>query len=406
MTSTLPRKPLRLLTTSLALLALACSSGAGGGDGGGDGGTDLIADATPAVDAIPGDAPDASLAPDLPGPTDTVPDLDTLSPLDSGADVVPPFVPPSPAVGYYDEMGDWGWWYDHLPLLAENGHILFLGMGADQLGNPDLLAVLRKAEELGLEVRAWILLDHDIGYWPGETNAEPFAEAAIAFADWFLAEELAIRWIVVDMETDIDTTLAMNKAAAEGSLVDALAILEAHYDPVRFAEATQVYQQMVADLEERGFFTMVVTYPQVLDDLVDGDTGLQDLFDIPVSPVPWHEVSTMVYSTTFQQMSGLTFGPGVVYDYARMTLEYVPHTASIALGVTGDMTDPATLAAEVAAARAAGIERIQIYSYRGSLDHEDPHAWHAALDAQPLEPEPEPNGQVLHVIFQTLDEDY
>ena len=176
--------------------------------------------------------------------------------------------------------------------------------------------------------------------------------------------------------------------------------------PEKFTEASAIYQQMVDDLEAVGFYSMVVTYPQVLDDLPDGDTSLQDMFDIPVSTVSWHEVSPMVYTTTFEEMSGGTFGPYVVYDYALRTVDAFGDAASIALGVSGAMEDPGRLAAEIAAAKAGGIERIQVYSYRGSLDHTGPAAWHQAFQA-PAEVPPEENTtSLMSQFFEVLDMTY
>ena len=315
------------------------------------------------------------------------------------------FVPPSPVFGYYDEYHDgaWDWVIAQLPVYAQYGLTLFLGMQDTSLGDPELLALLREAQTQGVEVRAWILLPTEIGYWPGETNAEAFAELALDFADWFLAENLPIEWIVVDMELDINTTYAIRQMVANGDYLNAVLTMITHYQPERYEKATQIYRQLVDDLAALGFRTMVVTYPQVLDDLEDDDTFIQDVLDTPVSGIPWDEVSTMVYTTTFEELTGMTFGPYVVYDYAASTVEHFGQAASIALGVSEFLDDPGVLSAQVAAAKAAGVERIQVYSYSGSAGHADPDLWHGGFAVAPVQPQPDAPTKILRGVLRLLD---
>jgi hypothetical protein len=309
--------------------------------------------------------------------------------------------PLAPVYGYYQE-GDppsWTALIDALPVFAEYGLTLFLGMPDTAIGDAGLADFLRQADAAGVEVRAWVLLPYAIGYWPGEDNAAAFAEAALAYAEWFLAEDLPVEWIVVDMEMDINKIAAIEQLIDEGRYWEAAALLLQNLDPEHFAAAVQVYQQMVSDLTDRGLYTMVVTYPHILDDLSDEDTTLQDIMDVPVTPVNWDEVSTMVYSSTYEQYLGVDFGAYFVYDYALSTVAEYGDRASIALGVSGEMTDPAVLAAEVAAAKAAGIYYIQVYSYAGSAGQPDPDAWHAAFAAEPVVP---PNDIYTRLLREAL----
>jgi hypothetical protein len=234
-----------------------------------------------------------------------------------------------------------------------------------------------------------VLLPYDIGYWPGEANADAFYAAALAYADWFVAEDLPVDWIVVDMEMNVNTIYEIGDLFMNGEYLAALQLLWANRTPERYAQAVATYQACVEELHARGLYAMVVTYPTVLDDLPDGDPDLQDLLETPTAGIDWDEVSTMVYSTTYAQYLGTPMTPYLVYDYARSTVDWFGGRASIALGVSGEMTDPAVLAAEVAAAKAAGVERIQVYSYAGSISHGDPDAWHAVFEAEPVVPPPD-----------------
>nr|HPQ72077.1 hypothetical protein [bacterium] len=318
---------------------------------------DVIDDDTTDDDTIDDDTADDDTTDD-----DTLDDDTTDD--DTGDD---DFAPPSPAYGYYQEgsSGNWTWLEAQLPSLAADDLILFLGMDDVSVGDPGLLHLLQEAKTQGVEIRAWVLLPYSSGYWPGEQNAADFAVSALAFADWFIQEDVGIEWIVVDMEMDHGLIAQLNNLFAEGKYLEAAMLLLGNYTPERFAQASAIYQQMVEDLAELGFYSMVVTYPQILDDLADADTFLQDVMEVPVSTVGWHEVSTMPYTTTFENMLGMPFGPYLIYDYARSTVEYFGDAASIALGISGEMDDPARLAAEVAASKAAGVERIQVYNLGG-----------------------------------------
>ncbi|MDP8225932.1 MAG: hypothetical protein P9L99_21405 [Candidatus Lernaella stagnicola] len=315
------------------------------------------------------------------------------------------FVAPSPVYGYYQEgyPGNWAWLEQQLPILAEYNLALFLGMDSVDLGNPTLLNLLRAAEAQGVEVRAWLLLPYSSGYWPGELNAEEFAATALDFAAWFLEEEVAVEWIVVDMETDVNLMGQINALLDEGKYFEVALLLLDQVSPEQFDLASQVYQQMVDDLYGLGFYSMVVTAPMFLDDVPDGDTFLQDAMNIPVSTVRWHEVSTMVYTTTFEEYLGLPFGAHIVYDYAATTVEYYPNTASIALGLSHQMLEPAELAQEIAAAKAAGVERIQVYSYNCTLAHPNPEDWHATFTTPAQTPPWEPSTILMRGALSLAD---
>ncbi len=320
------------------------------------------------------------------------------------------YVAPSPAFGYYLEGGtsQLDWLEPQLPVFAERNLILFLGISNDEIGDTRLLDFLQEAARQGVEVRAWLLLPYEVGYWPNEENAEMFAQVAMEAAAWFQQAHLPIDWIVVDMELGYDKLMAMQDLAEAGAYGDLVASLLSNLDTRAFVRASAIYQQMVDDLHTIGFRVMVVTYPQVLDDLSDRDCSLQDLLDIPVSTVAWDEVSTMVYTTIFsvagEALFGVPFGPDLVYSYARSTVEaFGMWQASIALGVVADMSGPEELEAEVAAAKAAGIERIQVYSYRGAYVSGDEDAWHDAFLAEPQVPEPEPAVDALRSLMRLAD---
>lgn len=74
----------------------------------------------------------------------------------------------------------------------------------------------------------------------------------------------------------------------------------------------------------------------------------------------------MAYTTEYSSLAGVELGPCLVYNYAVSTEESFGEKASITPGLTGDMVDPRELALGIAAAKEAGINKIQVSSYSGS----------------------------------------
>jgi len=313
--------------------------------------------------------------------------------------------PPPTGYSYYEEYRweDWPEMEQHLPFFADRGIALLLAMRDADIGDQDLLNLLLAAQEQGVEVRCWIVLSRENGYWANEKNAEAFAAVALDYADWFLAESVDIRWIGVDMEIDINTRDYLVELLEQGKFVEAGMLLLEQIDPQSFEQAAAIYRQMVQNLSQLGFKTMVVTYPQILDDLLDDDNTIQDIMNMPVSMVEWDEVSTMVYTTHFEQYTGMEYGPWVVYDYARSTVERFGDRASIGLGVVRNAENPDRLAADVAAAKAAGIDKIQIYSYREVLAKPDPEQWHQTFYVEPEVPQEDQAGKLLRAVIQLAD---
>ena len=312
------------------------------------------------------------------------------------------FVPPSPAYGYYVNASSQRLesLTGQLGVFAANNLIIYLGLPSVLVGEQKLLDFLKAADGAGVEVRVWLLLPSAQGKWPGEENAAQFAAAALACARWIKQEGLKTRWIVVDLEGD---AWAIDKLIRSGKNMEAILALLGNYDAENFDKAAGIYQKMVDDLEALGFKTMVVTHPLVLDDLEDGDTFLQNLIDAPVSPVKWHEVSFMPYSTSFGDSTGLRFGPSLAYQYALSAVKRFGNRASMGLGVSDDLKDADTLAAEIGAVKAAGIERIQVFTYSGIEKKTDPAKWREAFKAQPSVPPLELSTEIVRGIFRDLD---
>jgi len=335
---------------------------------------------------------------------DTVDDDDD----DTGDDDDDAWSPPTPVHAYYERAPSqgWAWQTEQLAVFARYGLTMILGVDESQTGSEELAAYLRAAEQADVPVRLWFLVARNEGLYANDTNAEHYAQKLLELAWWLIEEDLPVQWLVVDMEMDVARMYMLLDLFQQGLYFDALMALLDNRDPEGFDRASAVYRQMVEDLHDLGFYVMLVTAPLALDDLEDSDTSLQDIMDIPATTVQWDEFSTMVYTSEWVQNFGLPFSSYLVYSYGKKTVEHYPDRASIALGIPGlgVMTEPEHLAADIAAAKAAGIERIQVFSYSCVANLSDPDTWHETFAADPSIPPPDGATDLLHFLLGIADD--
>jgi len=275
-----------------------------------------------------------------------------------------------------------------LPLCAAEGVDLYLAIPSVRVGDAALAALVRAAAAQGVGVRAWLLLPEADGYWPNEHNVSALRSAALALADWRDAEHLPLDWIVLDMEMALPRNREVQRIVEMDGAIAAVDAIKAGRDPAAFADARVAYAALVDELHGRGLEVMAVTIPMVLDDADDGDDDIQDEFDVPITGIAWDEVSFMAYQSLLADFSGSWHGADVIESYGRSAVAQFGPRAALALGIVGSAgiapvampyPDAATLLADHAAARAAGIERVSIYSLDGLVQQASPDEW---LDAQ------------------------
>jgi hypothetical protein len=265
-----------------------------------------------------------------------------------------------------------------LPALSAAGSRIGLALPAVRLGDPAIAHLTRQARELGVSVRAWLLLSRADGYWIGETNAEQFVSALERLTSW-CAEPggPAFDGVSVDLEPAYEYSEAL-RTSKKLRPDHWLSLLAAHVDRARFERAQAVLGRGVAQARRHGLYLHAVTYPLVLDQ-PEGDVTLEDAFDIPVSGIDWDEVSVMVYQTAFAQQLGIWLGPALVHSYAEAAVHRFGERAGIDVGVVGEAgigldpgdryPSPSELDDDLGAALAAGIpaSRIRVYGLGGAL---------------------------------------
>src|SRR5438309_499226 len=108
--------------------------------------------------------------------------------------------PAAPSLAVWSEFLPFAQVGDQLALLQRKHVALYLAIHQEQIGDPELLALLRRAQARGVEVRAWLLLPDADGYWPNAGNVEQVKGAVRQFLDWTRAAGVAVPWVVLDME--------------------------------------------------------------------------------------------------------------------------------------------------------------------------------------------------------------
>jgi hypothetical protein len=268
-----------------------------------------------------------------------------------------------------------------IPVLYEKGIALYQAIPSDKIGDEDIARLLGEVSCNGVELRAWLTLPNEQGYWPNEKNAELFSEKALKLAEWIKQSGWDIDWIVVDMEPDFSMMNSLFEALGSGRLVEAFKLLKDNHDPEMYEASVGVYEKLVEDLHALGFKVMVVTFPMVLDDMSDGDSSIQNLLNIPVSGIDWDMVSFMTYTTIFEMILGSEVNEYLVYFYGQDAVKFFGNRAAVELGIvggggmidSGGITDIDRLERQVAAAKCSGVKAIHAYSLDGilSLDEND-----------------------------------
>ncbi len=274
-------------------------------------------------------------------------------------------------------------WY---PFFAEMGAELYTELREEKIltRDPEMARIFREAAAAGVHVRPYITLPVEAGVYPNEANFDRFFDAVKAMIAWAEEEALPVEWVVVDMETPVQVVEQIDDYLAELRLLDIYRLFLEHRNPACFARSVANYRTLVDHCHAHGFKVHVISFPFVLDDYSDGDRGIQDAFDVPVSGVHWDEVDFMVYRTMYRGYAGMPFTSDLVYRYSQKAREIFGDSASVVVGLVlwpgwleGALgySCPEELEADIEAAMAAGLRRIHVFYLTGLLEKEDPVAW-------------------------------
>jgi len=191
--------------------------------------------------------------------------------------------------------------------------------------SPERAAVVKRLNQAGIPLVAWLLLPPEQGYWFNVDNAAEAAARYQAFRDW--TAEHGLRWARVGLDIEPDIRQLRQLAGRPWRL--ALTLLGRALDDGRLRAAQTRYRALVAQIRADGYAVDSYHFPFILDERQARSTVLQrwaGLVDFPAD----REV-LMLYSSFLRP-----HGPGVLWNYAM-------GAQSVGLGNTGGGVDTSGL---------------------------------------------------------------
>lgn len=261
----------------------------------------------------------------------------------------------------------------------------------------------------GLPIGIWPLLSDLDGYWGSERNAETFGARARAALD-FAGRVAQVQTLALDLEPPIERTRALLDPDRNGRAI-VRSIRESITPEIRLQRRTArtTFDLLRVELRARKIETIAAVVPLVLLDLGARHAPWQAVLGTPVEPPAWDVLCPMLYGSMIQSAlgtSGAVLAPHFIFAACSALVASVGAArASAALGLAGpgklgdeaSYTRPEELVADVAAARAAGVEDLALYSLDGVLGRSEPERWLEALVGTPPAP---PGGTVLRTALR------
>ncbi len=284
-----------------------------------------------------------------------------------------------------------------LPIFEAQGLSLNLAIRDGEWERPELEALWREAGARGVEIRAWLLLSREEGYWPNKWNAPRFEALVRRFLARMDDKHLPVFWLIFDLEPPPELMKELSRQLAKGQVGRALATLRRSSESAPLQPAVARFAALVEELHARGIRSHAVTTPMALHDLgAAPGPKVQSALGLPLEGVPWDLVSFMVYRPEYRRLVG-ELGPDIVYRYARDARRHFGSRVAIDLGEVGHVSfpepfegyvEPRLLGEDVSAVLAAGITQVQVYSLDGMLGmHAGPLPWiQSAKQAAPVRP--------------------
>ena len=277
----------------------------------------------------------------------------------------------------------------YLPNFASRGLRLYLGATPSSIGSQNLTDILTQAESLGVPIT--LCTYPSAGGFANEENIDIFTDDVNDFLDWLDTLTHAVDTIAINMELGHPIDTEMQDAWANRDIQLLIDLFRNTLDRTMFPVSVSKYQSLVQEIKNRGFEVQITTFPFLIDDMNDGDTDIQDICNSPLDGIDWDRIAPCAYSTEYSHMAG-TFSdwPYFVYSYAKTAKELYGDAAVVHIGLvryegTPAYFTPDDLAADVAAAKAAGVKRIEVFKFSGMLAYPnyDFDDWADAFLAEP-----------------------
>ena len=234
----------------------------------------------------------------------------------------------------------------------------------------DGLAIVRKANRLGVPVWGWILVPFASGYWSWDGAAAEHLDAVKALVRWARAKHLRLRGVVLDPEPQLNTPFETSAAllgAGDGTELPSL--LQRTIDPAGQCAAWQGYARIARWARSHRVRLAAAPAPLALDDIADGRLALQDAAGFVVPNAGWHALFFQAYRSVFSYYLGHDPGSGIVSSYFHSARREFGDTGQVSLGSSGrgPYRRFSRLVRDVRLAATLGARHVPIYSLERTL---------------------------------------
>jgi hypothetical protein len=181
--------------------------------------------------------------------------------------------------------------------------------------------VVKRLNEVGIPVVAWLLLPREDGYYFNIYNAQKASEKYLEFKEWTDRHNLKWEAVGLDIEPDIRELEKLTTARLQMVWM----MLRRAYSRRPYNRARRIYKELIEQIRKDGYRVDVYQFPLIADERSAHSSLLQKtigLIDLPAD----REV-LMIY-TSFLRPDG----PGILWSYGL-------HAQSIGIGSTGGGVD-------------------------------------------------------------------
>ena len=224
----------------------------------------------------------------------------------------------------------------------------------------DALAIIRRANALGVTIKAWLLSPVSGGTFANENNADFYKKAVPALDAWRRVNHLHIDEAILDLELPVGY-----EAVTDATDPTKLAAYRGPLDAAHQCAAVRGYADIISYAHRHALQLSGSPVPFAVDDLYDGNMALADLLDLgPLLPLRYDHLYVQAYRTYS------TAGPDYPANYLLDARRYFGRAGEMSLGDTtmnAPYTTAAALASDVSVAVALGATAIPIFDLEGTL---------------------------------------
>lgn len=227
----------------------------------------------------------------------------------------------------------------------------------------DMVALVQKANSLGVPVIAWIVVPYEQGYWAYQGNPQAMLEAVKAWADWKKSNHLQFASIAIDQEFSWQNLQTFIADVTSHDSSKMTSWMRTNIDPSAQCAAFHAYQKLISWSHLHGIRVDAAEAPMVADDLADGNLALQNALQMTGSSPGYDEMYLMAYRSASAQAG---FDPGSAYaaSYYASMQKYFGKVGQVSLGIPGQApyNTITPLVNDVRMLVGLGAKQIPIYS--------------------------------------------